>query len=63
MSKFLLFLSILSILGGVLILIHQLVTNGNLVNFHDVFHHEWFAGVSIAFGLGLGVWRRGENDR
>jgi len=55
MSKIFLFLPILSILGGVLILIHQLVTNGNLVNFHDVFHHEWFAGVSIAFGLGLGL--------
>ena len=46
-----------SIFVGILILIHHLVTVGRIFDVNDVLHHEFFAGVIIAFGLGILIFR------
>jgi len=38
---------------GILILIHHLVTTGRIFDVNDVLHHEFFAGITVAFGLGM----------
>ena len=40
------------------ILIHQIVFYGVVVDLKDVLHHEFFAFVVLAFGIGLIVSKR-----
>jgi hypothetical protein len=40
------------------ILIHQIVFYGVFVDLKDVLHHEFFAFVLLAFGIGLIVSKR-----
>ena len=37
---------------GILILIHHLIYHSRLFDVRDILHHEFFAGVFIAFGMG-----------
>jgi len=41
------------ILIGILILVHQYVNFGNPWEWSDALHHEWIAGITIAFALGV----------
>lgn len=43
------------LVGGVLILVHQVIEYGVLFNPDDFFHHENISLVIIAFALGLTV--------
>ncbi len=42
---------------GIIILIHHLVTIGRIFDVNDILHHEFFAGITIAFGLGILAFR------
>jgi len=44
--------SLISIMVGILILMHHLIYCSTLFDVRDVLHHEFFAGVFIAFGMG-----------
>ena len=44
--------SLISIVVGILILMHHLIYSNRLFDVRDVLHHEFFAGVFIAFGMG-----------
>lgn len=46
-------LAYLLALLGVCIMIHQYVNFGNIWDWNDALHHEWIAGVIIAFALGI----------
>ncbi|MCK4320632.1 hypothetical protein KAW11_03360 [Candidatus Bathyarchaeota archaeon] len=50
-------IALFSIFAGILILIHHLVTMGRIFDVNDVLHHEFFAGITIAFGLGILTFR------
>ena len=43
---------LISIAVGILILMHHLIYSSRLFDVIDVLHHEFFAGVFIAFGMG-----------
>jgi predicted membrane protein len=49
--------SLISIIVGILILIHHLIYTSRLFDMEDVLHHEFFAGVFIAFGVGAFLFR------
>ncbi|RLI20441.1 hypothetical protein DRO54_06315 [Candidatus Bathyarchaeota archaeon] len=49
---------LLFILIGLAIILHQLVFYGKVWEWKDALHHEVFAGLAIAFGLGIFVGRR-----
>jgi hypothetical protein len=44
--------SLISIVVAILILMHHLIYHSRLFDVRDVLHHEFFAGVFIAFGMG-----------
>jgi len=44
--------ALISIVVGILILIHHLIYHSRLFDVRDILHHEFFAGVFIAFGMG-----------
>jgi hypothetical protein len=48
---------LISIALGILILLHHLVDTSRLFDVKDILHHEFFAGVSIAFGIGALLFR------
>ena len=45
--------SVLCILVFLIILLHQLIFYGVLIESKDVLHHEFFAFVFLSFGAGL----------
>jgi hypothetical protein len=45
-------LGALTLAAGALILAHQLIT-WQRIDITDILHHEWFAGVLLAFSLGV----------
>ena len=49
--------SLISITLGILILLHHLIITSRLVDMGDILHHEFFAGVLIAFGVGAFIFR------
>ena len=49
--------SLISITLGIIILIHHLIYTSRLLDVKDILHHEFFAGVFIAFGLGAFLFR------
>jgi len=49
--------SLISITLGVLVLIHHLIISSRLFDLNDILHHEFFAGVFIAFGIGAFLFR------
>ncbi len=49
--------SLISITLGILILIHHLIITSKLFDVNDILHHEFFAGVFIAFGAGALLFR------
>ena len=40
------------------ILVHQIIFYGVVIDLRDVLHHEFFAFVLLAFGIGLVVSKR-----
>ena len=44
--------ALISITLGIVILIHHLIYVRRLFDVGDILHHEFFAGVFIAFGIG-----------
>ena len=46
-------LGIICMLVCPIVLLHQFVFYGKLLELKDVLHHEWFAFVFLAFGIGL----------
>jgi hypothetical protein len=44
--------ALISIVVGILVLMHHLIYHSRLFDVRDVLHHEFFAGVFIAFGMG-----------
>jgi hypothetical protein len=55
--------SLISITLGILILIHHLIYTSRLYDVKDILHHEFFAGVSIAFGIGAFLFGAKKEDR
>ena len=49
--------SLISIVVGILILMHHLVYCSTLFDVRDVLHHEFFAGGFIAFRMGAFLFR------
>lgn len=49
--------TLISITLGILILIHHLIITSKLFDIGDILHHEFFAGVFIAFGIGAFLFR------
>lgn len=49
--------TLISLTIGILILLHHLVSTSRLFDVEDVLHHEFFAGVFIAFGIGAFLFR------
>ncbi len=49
--------SLISITLGILILVHHLIITSRLIDVRDILHHEFFAGVFIAFGIGAFLFR------
>ena len=45
-------IAFISMLAGGAVLAHQLLTWGR-IDLVDVLHHEWFAGVLLALGVGI----------
>lgn len=55
------FLAYLLVLAGFLIMVHQYLNFGNPWDWGDALHHEWIAGVAIAFALGILVGDKGHS--
>jgi len=49
--------SLISITLGIIVLIHHLIYTSRLFDIEDILHHEFFAGVFIAFGIGAFLFR------
>ena len=45
-------IAILLIVGGILVLIHQYVTKGKLIESSDVLTHEFIASILLSAGIG-----------
>ncbi len=54
--------SLISVTLGILILIHHLIYTSRLIDVEHILHHEFFAGVFIAFGMGAFLFRT-ENEK
>ena len=45
--------ALIFVLAGIAIILHQLIFYGKVWEWDDALHHELFAGLAIAFGLGI----------
>lgn len=45
--------AIIFLLIGIAIILHQAISYGKFWEWNDALHHEWFAALSITFGLGI----------